>query len=282
MPIETIVLLGWMDKPDALSFLMNDCVFPEPLTEAQATAHWEDYRHRVETLPDRPVPNPKRKRLKPEESNWERQFLQFSRANGANVRSVIKVNLMDLVVHQLRILTARSADYAKKLTNQQQWNRLCLPNEPDTYQINWQFKTTGLKTEVEIPVPHQEWLILPVVEKNTNALFFKPAPAMKYVTAISPQDDRTVLWAGYHRSYAWAAANVQGEAMDCPALVAFAENVVADPIDGNLSLFDRLVRGPRPPLFRDFFDESLFMRVNLKNKRFLMKITSDVIPIDDP
>lgn len=282
MPLETIVLLGWMERDDAVTFLTKECVFPEPLTEAQAVSHWERYKQKVDELPERPIILPDRKRLKPEESNWERQFLQFTRARSGNVKSVIKINLLDLVVHQLRVITERSADYAKRLKDKSQWNKICLPIEAENVRINPQIKLTGLKVEVEMDVPDQEWVILPFIEPPTNQFSLRPGPMLKYVTAISPEPDRMVLWAGYHRSYAWAAANIQGDAMDCPALVAFAENVVAPPTAGNLSFFDRLVRGAKPPLFRDFFDESLFMRVALKKKRFQMQIKSDVVPIDDP
>jgi hypothetical protein len=90
-----------------------------------------------------------------------------------------------------------------------------------------------------------------------------------------------LLWSGYHRSYA-RALSAQPEGIEAPALVALAENVVAPPIAGSETPFDRLVRGPRPPFFADFFDDRLFISVNLRRRRAQMRIRSEIAWIDDP
>jgi hypothetical protein len=40
------------------------------------------------------------------------------------------------------------------------------------------------------------------------------------------------------------------------------------------------VLGSRPPLFSDFLDESLAMKVTLKKKRFEMHIKVNLVPVD--
>ena len=215
------------------------------------------------------------------EKNWERQFLQFYRDRGAKIKSLVKVNLMELVIHQLTVVANRASDYGNQLSDSKGiWNEKCLPIREDQVQITAEMRNFGPRFEVDINLPHAEWFLNPPIPPN-NALCFRPAPALRYVTVTVPEADRMVLWAGYHRSYGWAANN-RGEGMDCPALVALAENLVEPPTAGNLSKFDRLVRGPRPPLFRDFFDDFLFMRIPVKRKRYQMQIRSQIVAIDDP
>ena len=69
----------------------------------------------------------------------------------------------------------------------------------------------------DINLPHAEWFFEPAKIPPNNALCFRPAPALRYVTVTVPEADRMVLWAGYHRSYGWAANN-RGEGMDCRRL----------------------------------------------------------------
>jgi hypothetical protein len=282
MPLEAIALLGWMERDEALDFLRNTCVFDPALTEEQALALWEPYRQRVEALPARDIHSPHRKRLKPEESNWERQFLQSMRQKGVRVRSVIKVNIHELVVHQKRILVERSARYAAQLTDQNAWNRMALPVDVERFDVpvNMRVFKGGLKLEADIDVPDSEWLFQPIQCLN-GEMHFKPGPAFRFVTATELENDRLLLWSGYHRSYAWAT-NAEPDGTECPTLVALTENTVAPPIVGIETPFDRLVRGLRPPVFADFFDERFFMHVRLPKKKFQMQIRADLAEIDDP
>lgn len=277
--LSAIALLGWMERDEAVEFLRERCFFDSPLDEAEALTVWEDYRHRVEALGERSIVLPESRTLTPEEKDWERRFLSFVRAAGANVRSVLKVNLMELVVHQKFILTGRAVEYASKLTNAKAWMELALPTQPDIFQANATARQSGVRVEMDIDVPHGEWLLTPCV--CNGELHLKPGPTLRHVTVIQPQADRLLLWSGYHRSYARALI-AHPDGTELPALVALAENVVSAPMAGRETAFDRLVRGPRPPFFTDFFDERLFMRVALRRKRFQMQIRSDVAWVDDP
>jgi len=279
--LEAIALLGWMERDEALDFLRNRCVFDSPLTEPEALAIWEQYRQRVDDLPPREIRSPKRRNPKPEEKDWERQFLQSMRQKGVSVKSVVKVNIHDLVVHQKHILVQRAMDYAAQLTSVRTWNQRSLPLDIERHNVNVNMRTSngGLKLEVNIDVPDGEWLFQPV--QLNGELFFKPGPAFRFVTATELENDRMLLWAGHHRSYAWAL-NAQGDGTECPTLVALAENVVAPPIIGMETPFDRLVRGTRSPVFADFFDERFFMRVRLPRKKFQMRVRAEVAELDHP
>jgi hypothetical protein len=277
--LSAIALVGWMERDEAMDFLRNLCFFDPPLDESGALAVWHDYRHRVDALGDRPVVLPKKRMMDPEEKDWERRFLTFARGAGATVKSVVKVNLMELIVHQKSVLIGRSEEYAAKLVNARAWRELALPIGPDTFPIKANTRIGGTKTEVDIDIPHGEWALSPCV--CNGELHMKPAPALRHVTVIEVEPDRLLLWSGYHRSYARALI-AQPDGRGLPALVALAENVVSPPIAGKETPFDRLVRGRRPPFFADFFDERLFMRVALRRRRPQMQIRSDIAWIDDP
>ncbi len=132
-------------------------------------------------------------------------------------------------------------------------------------------------------IPHGEWLLL---SGSVNGEFcLKPAPALRYVTVTQPEVDRMLLVAGYHRAYAWILNQNQtagGDGTECPALVALTENLVSPVIPGNETAFDRLIRGVRPAFLADFFDECLFMRVNLLRKRYQFQVRAGIAQIDDP
>jgi hypothetical protein len=269
-----------MEREEAIEFLRDRCFFEPRLGENQCLEIWNDYRHRVEALEERRIAVPRRRMLTPQEGNWERRFLDFVHSNGStNVRSLIKVNLMELVVHQKIILTARSADYAARLLNAGAWRELALPVSQQQFNYQTAYRNMGSRAEVDMDIPDGEWFLVP---SNCRGEFhLRAAPALRHVTVTQPEPDRMLLWAGYHRSYARALRD-QPDGMESPALVALAENVVSPPIAGNETPFDRLVRGLRPPFFGDFFDDRLFIRVDLLRRRPQMRIRSEIAWIDDP
>jgi hypothetical protein len=278
--LEAIALLGWMEEDEAVDFLVNRCVFDPPVDQTRARQKWEEYHARVNALPRGCITAPTRKMLTPQEKNWERGFLDFVHRNGAqNVRSLVKVNLSDLVVHQKIVLTGRAELYKARLQSSQAWRETALPMQPEKFQSQVAFRNMGFRAEADIDIPDGEWFLLP---SNCNGEFhLRPAPALRHVTVTMIDQDRMLLWAGYHRSYA-RAIMAQPEGREFPVLVALAENVVVAPIAGMETPFDRLVRGARPPFFADFFDDRLFIRVNLLRKRPRMQIRSEIVWLDHP
>jgi len=274
---EANALIGWMEEAEAVDFLTRQCAFDPALTVKDAKALWQPFRTLVDQLPPREYSSPKKKQMKPEERDWERQFLSFSRAAGANVKSVVKVNLFDLLVHQKWIMADRVAAYQKQLTSGKEWMSRCLPIKAETFNFQVTVRNLGLSTEVDMDIPDGEWLMTPV---KCNAEFhLRPGPALRYVTVTPLDKDRLLLWAGYHRAYAWAL-RAHGDGEDCPALVALAENLVLPPTQGNATAFDRLVRGERAPVFGDFFDERFFVKVPLRLRRYQLQIRSNIVQTD--
>lgn len=44
------VLLGWMERDQAVTYLRNECVFPNPISEEEATEMWRIRNERVHAL----------------------------------------------------------------------------------------------------------------------------------------------------------------------------------------------------------------------------------------
>jgi hypothetical protein len=244
---------------------------------------WEPYRQRVEALPPRTIELPRRRMLSPEDKDWERKFLEFSRAAGANAKCAVKVDLLQLVVHQKWVLTRRAADYSDRFRNARAWKEISLPTVPERQDAKFEVRSFdfGLRTEIDIDIPDGEWLFRFV---NINGEpHLKPGPALKYVTVTQLEENRMLLLSGYHRSYGFVLKmKAAGDGTECPALVALAENVVPSVIPGSETAFDRLVRGDRAPLFADFFDERFAMRVLHRRKRYQMQIRAGIAQIDNP
>jgi hypothetical protein len=85
---------------------------------------------------------------------------------------------------------------------------------------------------------------------------------------------RMVLKAGYHRSFAFARAAANApDAKDKSLLVALTATAPFQlspqcPTQG----LRTTVLGSRPPLFADFFDDSLAMTVKLRRKKYEMHV----------
>jgi hypothetical protein len=99
--------------------------------------------------------------------------------------------------------------------------------------------------------------------------------------SVTAYDNRLLLWAGYHRSYARiASANPEG--MDRSLLVVLTTDATFlfshdSPNQG----LRAMLCGLRPPLLGDFLDESLFMRVKLRRRRYELQIRAKVVSIND-
>src|ERR1017187_46482 len=102
--VDGIALLGWKTEAEALTFLMNNCVFNESLNEEAARAIWQTYRSEGERLPDRAALAPPRL---PISGHYELEAVrEFKRRwkGAANILDVVKIDPMRLVVHQLEIV----------------------------------------------------------------------------------------------------------------------------------------------------------------------------------
>jgi len=255
--LDGVVLLGWMEKNEAIACLRETCWFDPQLAIPQAEALWEQYRQAVEELPERQVQSPVRLPIPHSAQAWVRQFL--ARHRGPEVLDVINIDPRGLVIYQLYVAVDRADHHAQNIGNNH-WTET-------TLQIDRPVSQLPIRVEgniVKVNLPHGE-----------HVLGLRPDGAFQiqqgdgYVCVCEIQG-RMVLKAGYHRSFAFVRAVMNAlEANDTSLLVAVT--ATAPP---QLSLqfptqgLRTMVLGSRPPLFSDFFNDSLAMMVKLRRKKF--------------
>ena len=271
--METILLLGWMERDAALSYLCKDCVDLPPYSETEAESLWSEYRALVGALPERAAKSPERLKLTREEKDAAEKFLAPHRlAGNSHIRDVIKVNPMGLVIHQLYMTLEKAQEYMDHTPARSWCIRQCLTVRPrETKMLRGNFR----RNAAEIEIPHAEFAanFLP---GNT----FEIEQLGAHVSATE-FGNRTLLWAGYHRAYA-RIASLQPDALDRSLLVALskdADYIVAP--DSPEPEVRATLLGARPPVFADFFDERLFLKVKLRKKRYELRIRASVEAVND-
>jgi hypothetical protein len=270
--VDAILLVGWMEKDAAIKYLQQECYFDPPLTVEQAEALWREKRDAVEALGNRPAPAPVPIPMDPEEDRVARKFVQhFNRTGAQNIKEVMKIDPMGLVIHQPYVVLDRAREHAPKISTRDGWIRHCLSTDPPS---PLQLQMRCAPNAVDAEIPHGEFMFAMDPLRGFGIQEF-----MKHVT-VNAFRGRLWLWSGYHRSYA-RIASVAPDAMDRSLLVVRTTDgdfLVASN-SPNQGLRDML-RGLRPPLFRDFFDEALLMRVKLHRKRYQLQIRAQVVGVN--
>jgi hypothetical protein len=260
-----------MQREVALSYLCRDCVEFPPFSEAEAESLWNEYRSRVAALPARDAKSPERLRMTSEEKDAAAKFLAPHRSN-PHIQDVIKVDPMLLVIHQLYMIPERANPYMEQASSRSWCIRQCLAVRPsETRMLRGEFR----RNSAEIEIPHREFAVnfFP-----GNSFAVEELAAHVSATEFG---NRMLLWAGYHRAYA-RTASVKLDAADRSLLVVLskdAEHILApnspDP------LLRAMLLGSRPPLFADFFDDHLYLKVKLRRKRFELRISASVQAVDE-
>lgn len=270
--VDAIVLLGWMERDAAVKYLIENCVFDTALTEPRAEEIWRTKRNAVEALGTRNVAAPACLPMDAEEERKAHAFVQhFNRLGATNIREVLKIDPMGLVVHQPFIVLERVAEYSAKVSSKAGWMRHCLSTDPPAPT---RLQMRCAPNAIDVALPHGEFMFA-----MNPAQGFGIQEFMKHVT-VNAFDGRLWLWSGYHRSYA-RIATLTPEAIDRSLLVVRTTD--GDFLVGSHSPnhgLREMLRGLRPPLFRDFFDEGLFMRIRLRKKRFELQIRAQMVPIN--
>jgi len=264
------LLVGWLPKEAAVQFLLNECVFDEPMDQQIAERKWTQYHDMVEALPERNCCAPERIRLSREEQNLADNFMRFHRQN-TNVREVIKINPMNLVTHQPHVNLHQCATYAPDAVSTARYARHSLAIAQATHNMAIR---AGLNT-MDVEVPHGEFAFA----FNQNAGQFHVLELARHISVTAFQD-RMLLWAGYHRSYAFMT-NANPEGIERSLLVALTTDAdfLVSPQSPNQGL-RAVVCGLRPPLFRDFLEGALFMEVNLKRRRWVLQVRAACVGVD--
>ena len=255
--LDGVVLLGWMEKSDAVACLQTQCWFDPQLTNEQGEALWQPYRTAVEQLPARQLQAPQRLPIPRNAQTLVNDFR--ARTRGPEVLDVINIDPRSLAIYQFYVAVDRADHHAQSLGNNA-WARTCLQLDRPVSQLPIRVEDNAIK----ITVPHGE---------HTFAL--RPDGAVRIqqtggFISVCEINGRTILKAGYHRSFALTRAAMNApDASEKSLLVALTATAPPQlspqfPTQG----LRTTVLGAFPPVFSDFFNESLAMRVKLRRKRY--------------
>jgi hypothetical protein len=269
-----------MERDYAIRFLTEDCIFDPALSEAAAESLWREHRSRAALLPAREGRAPARMPLNTAEQAHVQRFLQYLANAGAPPMEVIKIDPMQLVVAQSHIATELSENYRKGCSSEADWMEVTLPTTSKNADVNVRFTRKNLDTEIEIDLPHAEFIF--GVHPHGG---FGPREFLSCVTVLS-SGNRMLLGKGYHRLYA-RICGTQARAHNRSALVALEPNPIVAPAREGVgapgtrqgATFD--VFGNRPALFADFFTEGLFLKVNLRKKRYQLRVVAKWVSLND-
>jgi hypothetical protein len=270
--METILLLGWMERETALSYLCKECVDLPPFSETEAESLWSEYRARVGALPERAANSPARLNLTSEEKDAAEKFLApFRAASNSHIQDVVKVNPMGLVVHQLYMTLDKANEYMDHAAARSWCRRQCLTVRPK--EVKW-LEGNFRRNAADIRVPHREFAanFLP-----GNTFGVEELGAHVSATEFG---NRMLLWAGYHRAYARMASIKEDAERSLLVVLSHDADHIFAPDSPDPRLRAKLL-GPRPPIFADFFDDRLFLKLKLRKKRFELRIRASVVPVDD-
>jgi len=273
-----VVLLGWMEREQAVRFLIGDCIFEQPLTAQGAEKLWNEWRDRAASIPPREAAAPEQVPLTEAESDHAERFLTYLGSLGVANLQVLKIDPMQLVVMQHHINVDVAARYSESNQSDDAWMAQTLPLSSGNPDLNIRFTRRNLDTEIDIDLPHAEFIF--GVHPQGG---FGPKELMGHVTVLTASN-RMLLGKGYHRLYG-RVMSTGGAMPDRLSLVGIDPTALTSPAgkesgdypaeDPGLHIF-----GQRPPIFADFFTEGLAMPVYLRPKRYQLQVRSHWVAID--
>jgi hypothetical protein len=274
-----VALLGWMESDQAAQFLTEECVFDPPLTASCAESLWREYRERAAGLQPREACGPRQTPLTEPDQEHAQRFLAFFKSMGIQNVQVIKVDPMQLVVAQYSIATELAEDYADRCASDAGWMKEALPTASMNPNLEVRFTRKNLDTEIDIDLPHAEFIF--GVHAHGG---FGPKELLNHVMVMNV-GNRMLLGKGYHRLYARVSHN-RSVAPHRSVLVALDPSTLVPPSSegagaGRASDPGLGVFGRRPALFGDYFQDGLFMPVNLRRKRFQLQVRAKWVALYD-
>jgi hypothetical protein len=260
------LLLGWMPQAEAMDFLLNKCVFDEPLTPEKAIELWGTYRAKIDALPARACILPQSQKTNRRETDAIAAFKKNPPRMQDKLSDVIKIDPSELVIHQFWVATERSKEYAEKMHNDKQRIKCCLGLE------------TGVPTMEDvgqtriITLPHWEYDLQQMKNPDgTGHIHLQEWPRLLSATQMA---DRMLLWGGYHRTYA-LLSQAEPDGLEEPPLVSLISSPTIDAFFSNASTRPEVrdtVLGDKPALFKDFFAKDLFIEVSLRKKHRQLRV----------
>jgi hypothetical protein len=279
MHVQAKVLLGWMPRDIAIKFLREQCEFDPPLDEAAAEAMWTRYRDEVGALGNRDVSCPRLPLAQHEEVIKDRVLKAFRATKRfPNVRDVIKLDPMQLVIWQMQVVLDKAHEYDARLNAPAKWREECLsPPSPTGPRANYHVGPRSLREwNYRVEIPHSEFG-LEMADIN-NVRVFAVSQWSRYVS-VGEHQGRTLLWAGYHRTYSRTVkATNDGADRSLLMVLATDADVVLLPSTPNQAV-RAMICGLRPPLFKDFFDDRFCIEVPLRKKRYEIQITAQRVEV---
>jgi hypothetical protein len=267
-----------MPRDAAVSFLRNDCAFDPPLDEIQAQALWEDYRGRVEALPERAPRLPEPIALTPPELEHARRFRGFLASQGiVEVQDVIKLDLAGLTVLQHYVVAERAHALAQSIHAPDDWLTEFLPLAPRGSSIRYAFRRTGaVSTCIDFDLPHAEFVFQPNPHAPGN---FGLVECLHHAS-VGVAADRIFLHTGYHRCFARLTSTPPGET--ATALVAVVAGAAGPGPGPSAETRDRTSPyGDRAARFGDFVDDRLALEIALVQRRFQLQLSATVVAMNE-
>jgi tetratricopeptide (TPR) repeat protein len=261
-------LLGWMDREQAARFLMEDCLFSTPLTFRCAEEIWESRRAIVENLREDSC-NPRKLPLSAADLKAARKFRSWHPGAGSVV-DFVRLNPMDLVVHQLSVSTDIADTYRDKVTPDK-WLHTALLDPPSHSRLKW--RRDG--NTIVFDVPHFEFFLAGPLQPDAQ---LRVSEVDSFIT-VALHGDRALLLRGYHRTFACAHGMLG--AMNAPHGVLFGVSNDLESMGSGADDVRKMMEGPRPPRMGDFCDDRLFLPVTLRKRRYQLRIQCEVAEVDE-
>jgi len=275
--ISTRTLPGWMEREQALFFFTTQCV--PALTIEQATELWESYREKVKRI-ERPSRPCRREALdEGDVRHVEALIALMESVNGPRheIEEVVKVDLRDVTAIQYLAVTERANDYAA-MSSDQFWRDDFLPTKIKPSNVGMKFSiglpghSHPLNSTIVYDLPDAEFAFLP----HGNGYFSVAELSRQVISAQVGQ--RLILKNGYHRCLA-RMLSAQAEGRVPTALVAVEKQVLS----AGLPFQDGQWLAPGIPYasLSDYLDESLYLDVEMRRKRYQIEVKARWLAVDD-
>lgn len=258
-----------MDREQALKFLLEDCLFSAPLTLAIAGEIWEFHKTIVENLPPEEPLSLRKLPLSAADLKAARKFRSWH-ADAESVIDFVKLNPMDLVVHQLWASSDIADGYRDKVAPDK-WLYTALLDPPSDSGVKWRREADMIVFDL----PHSEFFLSGPAQPSGE---MRVSEAQGFVT-VAFHADRALLLSGYHRTFACAQRALDVE--NAPRGVLFGVSNQLAAMGSTADEVLRMMEGPRPPRIADFFDDRLFLPVTLRRRRYQMRIHYQVFETEE-
>lgn len=262
--LQARALLGWMKRDEAQKFLMEDCVFENPVSAVRAEEIWLEYKHKVEALP---VEEPRPADIVSMSAADIKAIRKFRSRfpNEQSVVDIVRLNPMELLVHQLWVSPSLAEPYMVSAAPAK-WTQTALLDPPSAAPS----KPRREGNAMVFDLPHPEFLL--VEREGADALLQVFAP-QAFVT-VAFHAGRAVLLTGYHRTFA-LAQQMMGNS-NAPRGVLFGVSNALELLGSDADDVRTMMTSARPPRLADFFNPELCLSVRMRKRHYRMRVSYEI------